>query len=268
MPEQQLIVDAALKPESEQPESEPASSPAAEAPTAPAASLAISEGGSGDWERALRTLEDPNANPLQVFLDPAIKDPLWKAANLFAQTAIIPAKFQNRPADVFLALTMAGSLRVNPVAVMQHIIIIEGKPTFESKFFIQLANERGGFRHPLDFKFFGTKGQDDYGCECWTETRDGRRLSASVTIAVAKRAGWVNRKGSWWAVDPDLMLVYRSAAWFVRRFCPQVTMGYLSDQEARDEAGAVRDTASPISAPAPLGLKITDKEKATDAEIS
>ena len=51
---------------------------------------------------------------------------------------------------------------------------------------------------------------------------------------MAKKEGWHGRKGSKWQTLPDLMLRYRSAAFFARLYAADLVLGMHTTDEAED----------------------------------
>jgi hypothetical protein len=51
---------------------------------------------------------------------------------------------------------------------------------------------------------------------------------------MAKAEGWSTKAGSKWITMPELMLRYRAAAFFARLYAPDITLGMMTAEEARD----------------------------------
>ncbi|MBQ2059258.1 MAG: hypothetical protein II488_05735, partial [Firmicutes bacterium] len=51
---------------------------------------------------------------------------------------------------------------------------------------------------------------------------------------MAKAEGWLTKAGSKWQTMPELMLTYRSAAFFARTICPDLAMGMYTEYEQRE----------------------------------
>ena len=58
-----------------------------------------------------------------------------------------------------------------------------------------------------------------------------------VTIAMAKAEGWYQKNGSKWKTMPELMICYRSAAFWTRLFAPEIGLGINTSDEAIDTVG-------------------------------
>jgi hypothetical protein len=51
---------------------------------------------------------------------------------------------------------------------------------------------------------------------------------------MAKAEGWSTKSGSKWLTMPELMLRYRSAAFFARIYAPDITLGMQTAEEVYD----------------------------------
>lgn len=162
---------------------------------------------------------------------------LQRMANLFTCSSMVPETFrgQNNLGNAVIALDMAIRMRANPLAVMQNIYIVHGRPAWSAQFLIATLNKSGKFS-AIRYEFEGKEGTDDWGCRaCATELSTGTILSGSlVTIGLAKREGWYAKSGSKWQTMPDQMLRYRAASWFVRAYAPEIAMGLPEAEELRD----------------------------------
>lgn len=153
-----------------------------------------------------------------------------------AEATIIPETFQGKPANVLIALNMAQRMGADPMMVMQNMYIVYGNPAWSSKFMIACFNTCGRFSS-IKYEFFGQPGTMSYGCHAYaTELRTGEKVvGADVTIELAKKEGWLEKKGSKWQTMPQLMLQYRAAAFLIRTVAPEISMGLKTTDELADE---------------------------------
>jgi rubrerythrin len=158
---------------------------------------------------------------------------LQRQAKLLASSELVPKEFQGKIANCVIALEMANRIGASPMAVLQNLYIVHGKPSWSSQFIIAALNSTGGFS-PLRFAITGEG--DQKTCVAWAIEREtGERLeSPPVSIQMAKDEGWLSRSGSKWKTMPELMLRYRSATFFGRLYAPQILMGMRTEEEARD----------------------------------
>ena len=81
--------------------------------------------------------------------------------------------------------------------------------------------------------------------------------SPPVTMEMAVNEGWYGKNGSKWRSMPDLMMQYRTAAFFGRIYAPELLMGLPTDDEVRDvfvqeaDGGIRHEGARPV--PASMG---------------
>jgi hypothetical protein len=88
--------------------------------------------------------------------------------------------------------------------------------------------------HPLRFAFKGDG--KERSCMAWTvDKRTGEKVEGPVvSVEMARAEGWYDKAGSKWRTMPDVMLRYRAASFFSRAYCPDLTGGFHSVEEARD----------------------------------
>ena len=158
-----------------------------------------------------------------------------RMAKMFASSDCIPDTFKNKVADCLIALDMAARLKANPLAVMQNIYVVYGRPAWSSQFLIACINKSGLFKTPLRYRFCGKEKTKDYGCVAWAVDNSGEILESTlITIGMAESEGWTTKKGSKWQTMPEQMLRYRAATFFARAYCPELTMGMMTSDEVRD----------------------------------
>lgn len=158
-----------------------------------------------------------------------------RVARVFSQSQLVPQQFQGDAglANCVIALNMASRMGADPLAVMQNIYIVHGKPAWSSQFVIACVNTCGRFA-PLRFAITGDG--DDRTCVAWT-TEKGfpeRLEGPPATIGMAKAEGWYGKNGSKWKTMPELMLRYRAATFFGRMYAPEMLMGMRTQEEIID----------------------------------
>lgn len=200
-------------------------------------------------ESALMQVNNPN-----YLFTPEGQQSLVSLAQKFAASDIIPETFQQKPANVLIALDMANRMGAGPLMVMQNLYIVYGRPGWSSQYLIAMFNRCGRFGS-IRYEFFGKPGTDEYGCRAYaTELATGEKVqSIDVTIKMAKDEGWYSKKGSKWQTMPQLMLQYRSAAFLVRTVAPEISMGLQTMEELEDiqpvnvtATGSVRDVVEKV----------------------
>jgi hypothetical protein len=165
---------------------------------------------------------------------------MQRIATALSNSTIVPKEYQGKAGmpNCIVALNMANRIGADPLQVMQNLYIVHGKPSWSSQFLIATFNSCGRFSS-LRFKFVGTPGKDDYGCQAYArELATGDLLEGSlVTVATAKSEGWYTKNGSKWPNMTQQMLMYRAAAFFVRCYAPELAMGLHTREEIDDIDG-------------------------------
>lgn len=157
----------------------------------------------------------------------------YQMAQGLAQSTLVPQAFQNNPSNCLIALEQSNRLGISPMAVMQNLYIVQGKPSFSSSFVIGLINASGKYDMELQFDEEEKDGKP-YACTCWT-TLDGRKVNGiKITMDMADKEGWSKKNGSKWVTMPQVMLRYRAASFFARMNCPELSIGLYTKEELDD----------------------------------
>jgi hypothetical protein len=184
-----------------------------------------------------------------------------RIAKALASSTLIPQQFQGQAgyANCLVALNISRRMGMDPLMVMQNLHIINGRPSWSSQFIIGLVNGCGRFS-PLRYDITG-KGETLACTAVATELRTGEELRGpEVTMAMAKREGWSTKSGSKWLTMPDLMIRYRSAAFWGRLYIPELLVGIQTQEEVLDIEPVV--IAEPATSVQELNEKITKQQPA------
>src|ERR1035441_5913174 len=178
---------------------------------------------------------------------------MQRQATAMSKSELVPKEYRGNVPNCMIALEVADRVSASPLMVMQNLAIIHGRPSWSSTFIISAINSCGRFKTlrfkivkedaPRDFSYdiFETEwiGKEkkpkvvkknsrilNKTCIAWTTDAGGEVLeSPEVSIEMACVEGWYDKSGSKWKTMPDLMLRYRSAAFFGRLYAPDVLMG-------------------------------------------
>jgi hypothetical protein len=189
----------------------------------------------------------------------------WKLANrigqAFAASSLVPQQYQGNVANCIVALEMANRMGASPLMVMQNLYIVHGNPGWSSKFLIACFNQCGRFS-ALRYEWSA----DRTACRAWAiEKATGERIDGpQVSVQMAKDEGWSTKNGSKWKTMPELMLMYRSAAFLIRTYAPEISMGLQTDDELLDVTPAPA-TAQPAGSMAAVRALLETKTGAAPA---
>jgi hypothetical protein len=175
-----------------------------------------------------------------------------RQAKMLASSTLVPKEFQNNMANCAIGLNIAKRLGADPFMIVQNIDVIHGRPSFRATFLIAMVNASGRFS-PLKFKLEGD-GQERTCYAYATDKASGETVEGPVvSMAMAKAEGWSTKSGSKWLTMPELMLRYRSAAFFARLYAPDITLGMQTAEEVEDITPPERNI-TPAKVPQVAGL--------------
>ena len=190
-----------------------------------------------------------------VFSGLATFEGAQRMARALASSTLVPPQYQgqNGLSNCLIALEISGRMRLSPLVVMQNMVPINGKPTWSASFLIATVNASGRFS-PLRFVFDDDVNPNNcYAVATDKVSRDELR-GQMITVEMAKAEGWWGRKGSKWPTMTGQMLTYRAASAWARIYCPEVSLGLVTPEEALDVdsvAVAVVDSPVPVEKPLP-----------------
>lgn len=200
--------------------------------------------------------------PPSIFSSPENFDHAQRMAKMLSSSDLVPAQYQGGTqkaiANTMIAIELSQRIGLPAFMVMQNVDIIQGKPSWSSKFLIGAVNSSGRFS-PLRFemKNIGAKSVvyeywvgkkpnrqkksqtvkiTDVKCRAYaTEKSTGQKLEGPwISIEMAVKEGWYTKSGSKWPTMPELMLEYRAASFFTRVYCPEIGLGLSTREEVID----------------------------------
>lgn len=190
----------------------------------------------------LAPVPPPAPMPVTMGFDTAAGfDLLQRVSKAFAGSVMVPEVYRGNIGNCCIALDMATRLRAAPLLVMQNLYIVHGTPGWSAKFLIATWNQCGRYTS-MRYEFTGDPNTDSWTCRAWsTEIATGEKIiGPAVSIAMAKAEGWSTKNGSKWKTMPELMLTYRAAAFLVRTYAPELSMGLQTAEELADIIDARR----------------------------
>jgi hypothetical protein len=166
---------------------------------------------------------------------------MQRAAKLLSAASLVPTNYQGNIPNCVIALNMAQRLGADPLMVMQNLYVVHGRPGWSAKFLIASFNQCGRFS-AVKYIFSGTPGNDDWSCVATSKeySTTDTIVGPKISIALAKKEGWYQKNGSKWQSIPELMLMYRAAAWMINTHAPEISMGLLTQEEIHDTFDAKR----------------------------
>lgn len=187
-----------------------------------------------------------------------------RMGQMFAKSKIVPQAYRDNVADCAIAIDMAMRMNCNPLTVMQNLVIVQGRPTWQAQFLIACINQCGRFttlqykhgqdgmvgkmeyednewdnvnkRNKLVKRTFDGENVPNYTCQAFaTDMKTGEIVyGAEISVKMAVMERWYTKSGSKWQTMPKQMLIYRAASFFQRAYCPEIGMGFHTTEEVMD----------------------------------
>lgn len=210
---------------------------------------------------ALATTEEAQNLAFRGIVNIAAMEQVQRVAKLYSSSNVVPREYQGQAGfpNACVAVSRAWRLGIDPGELMQNSYVIHGRVVYSSQFIIAIINGCGRFS-PLRYQLSG-QGES---LACYAVAKDlasGQELKGpTITMAMAKKEGWVSKTGSKWLTMPELMIRYRAAAFWGRLYASDMLLGMYSQEEVVDiepvsvteaPAATVADLNAAIAQPAP-----------------
>lgn len=191
------------------------------------------------------------------------EDKLYKLAERYVKSSILPPHFMGNPANVWMGLKMAEGLGVEPISLMNEIYFIPDRHTngqkasIHTKFAIALANERV-FSRPIDYEFKeeecsrtiqGKPFTKDTLVRAFATLNSGTKVSGPwVSYAEILQSGLIHQKNGGlkkpWVFNKRSMLMYKAAAFLIKLSVPGVVLGMDLHSDAAPASSAPKQIES------------------------
>jgi len=183
-------------------------------------------------------------------------DSLWRFASYVAASGLAPKGIQTREA-IFVAVQMGLELGLTPMAALQNVAVINGRPTLWGD--AQLAVVRSTGDLEVFEEWYEAKGKrlarnpsefgDDTTAVCKVKRAGYAAAETAFSVADAKAAQLWGKQGPW-SQYPARMLRMRARSFALRDQFGDALRGFRSVEEAGDEP----QTMTVVSSPAPTFL--------------
>ena len=170
--------------------------------------------------------------------NPKLMNQSFRMANMISKSGLVPDSYKGSPENCLIAIDLANRMGMSPVAVMQNLYIVKGKPAWSGSFCAGVVNGSGKFT-PIQYKWVGEPGKMNYGCRAVAKRLSDNILCMGglVTMQTAQDEGWLQKPGSKWKTMPEQMLQYRAASFFAKVHCSDYLLGIPTIEEVQDISG-------------------------------
>ena len=175
---------------------------------------------------------------MSSFADPHTIAAAMQMADALSKSTIIPRDYQGNPSNCLIAVEMSSRMNASPMMVMQHLFVVNGRPAWSSQWIVAMINQSRKYQTGLQNEFGNDPADGGLSCYAWAIDQQGHRVEGpKITMKMAEAEGWLNKNGSKWKTMPEQMLRYRAATFFARTECPEVLMGFQTNDEVEDVKG-------------------------------
>lgn len=222
----------------------------------------------------MNALTTPNAptttiaadSPLGLLMDMQRFDHLQRVGKMLALSPLFPQHLRGGSLDQGIAngvlvLNMAHRLREDPLTVAQNIYFVGGRPGWNTTYMIAKANQHGVFKDVIDWDVKGKA--DTLSVTAFAVlSGTGKRVQVTLDMETAKKEGWT--KNTKYNSIPEQMLRYRTAAFLIRLYCPEVMIGVPAAIEIELEAKDITPDGGPVVVEATKDEPIEVKAEVVD----
>jgi len=196
-------------------------------------------------------------------------DAMWRWSNYVAASGLAPKGIE-KPESIVVAIQMGLELGLSPMAALQNIAVINGRPTVwgdaqlaivrgtgELEKFNEYYEENGArlLRNPSTFT-------DTTTAVCYVKRAGCEPQESSFSVADAKKAGLWGKQGPW-SQYPARMLRFRARSFALRDNFGDALRGIRATEEVMDMADVISVETVETK---PAGPKFAKREKVEPAK--
>jgi len=156
----------------------------------------------------------------------------YRIANMMSKSEMVPKGYKEKPQDILLAMEHGRSLGMSPLASIQNIAIINGKPCLYGDGILAVCSGHPDF---LDIAEVAITGEDKQiiGYTCTVKRKNRSDVTKTFTIDDAKKARLWAKAGPW-SEYPLRMLQMRARAFALRDAFADALCGVQVAEEVQD----------------------------------
>lgn len=166
-------------------------------------------------------------------LAPASLSEAMEFAKMMADSEMVPKSFRGKPGDVLIAVQMGSEVGLQPMASIQNIAVINGKPGIYGDAGKAILQSKGCILDEDDIEIVKKNGR----ARCKITRPGWPPVERTYSIENAKVAGLWNKEGPW-KTNPERQMAWR-AFWFAARdVASDLLKGLGGAEELRDYKAA------------------------------
>lgn len=170
---------------------------------------------------------------------PANLDEAMNLSSILSQSSIVPSSYKGKSEDILVAIIMGSELGFSPIASLQNIATINGKPSIYGDAMLALVKNSPLCEDVIETLIKAEK-QEDSGAVCTVKRKGMEPVTVTFTVGDAIRAGLWKKAGPW-TMYPKRMLQMRARSFALRDAFPDVLRGLVATEEIEDYQEIVKD---------------------------
>lgn len=119
-----------------------------------------------------------------------------RVANMMAKSNMVPKNYQDKMQDVLLAMEYGSSLGLAPLAAVQNIAIINGRPSIYGDAVLAICSGHPKFEDIIEEPIL-SKDNAVEGYRCTVKRKGRSDVTQVFTVEDAKKAGLWGKSGPW-----------------------------------------------------------------------
>ncbi len=169
-------------------------------------------------------------HPEETFgLTPKTLDQALELAKILADSDLVPKDYKGKPGNVLAAVQMGAEVGLAPMAAMQNIAVINGRPCMWGDAMLGLVKQSAIYENIRE------EFQDEsMTAICTVKRRGESAITRTFSQADALKAGLWKKEGPWQQY-PRRMLQMRARSWALRDAFPDVLKGLYVREEIETE---------------------------------
>lgn len=183
------------------------------------------------------------ATAIHTNLEPTNMRELIDYAKLIANSKLVPPSFEGKPENIIVAVQLGTSIGLSVGQSLQHIAIINGKPSIYGDMLLALCT-RSHLCEWVKEEIKGDK-KEEWVATCTVKRKNYPQVvitfswqdavNAQIIAKATKpnKDGWVNKSAPWLAY-PKRMLQMRARGFALRDAFPDLLNGFITAEEAQD----------------------------------
>lgn len=185
---------------------------------------------------------------------------LWRFATCLANSGLAP-KGMEKVESLVIAIQMGLELGLTPMAAIQNVAIINGRPSLWGDAQLAVCRSSGAFDDAaFDESWEGTG--DTLTAICTAKRIGGKPCIRKFGVADAKLAGLWGKAGPW-VQYPRRMLQMRARSWALRDAFGDALRGFRQVEESIDEPRDITDEPNTVIHLGESATVIVDESQAT-----